>query len=215
MLQKFFNPDHPINRFFSKIFCILYLNILWLLCSLPIVTIGPATTALYYTMLKVVSGDDSSTTSYFFHAFRQNFRQGTILGIASVLTGLLLFYDLLYYVIAPGRIYSVIQIFQIFIIIFYLMIVTWLFAVLAKFDNTIFKIIQSAFYLAFRYTGYSVIMIISEVSLFFIMFFYVPLLALWGMGLIAFVNCICFHNIFSRYLPSDNTDISDPSHWDS
>ena len=69
MLQKFFNPDHPINRFFSKIFCILYLNILWLLCSLPIVTIGPATTALYYTMLKVVSGDDSSTTSYFMICF--------------------------------------------------------------------------------------------------------------------------------------------------
>lgn len=215
MLQKFFNPEHPINHFFSKVFCILYLNILWLICSLPIVTIGPATTALYYTMLKIVSGDDSSTTSYFFHAFRRNFRQGTILGIASVLTGLLLFYDLLYYVIAPGSIQSVMQVVQIFIIIFYLMIVTWLFSVLAKFDNTIFKIIQSSFYLAFRYAGYSVIMVVSEISLLFIMFFYVPLLALWGMGLIVFINCICFHNIFSRYIPSNDTDISASDTWDS
>lgn len=95
------------------------------------------------------------------------------------------------------------------------MIVTWLFAVLAKFDNTIFKIVQSAFYLAFRYAGYSVIMVISEVSLLFIMFFYVPLLALWGMGLITFINCICFHNIFSRYISSDDMNSSDSTNWDS
>lgn len=215
MLQKFFNPDTPVNRLFSKIFCILYLNLLWLICSIPIVTIGPATTALCYTMLKVVSGDDSSTTNYFFHSFRQNFKQGTILGIACTLLGLLFFYDLIYYVIAPGKIISVMQIIQIFIIFFYLMILTWVFAVLAKFDNTILNILQSAFYLSLRYFGYSIIMIISELSLSFIMFFYVPLLALWGVGLITFLNCICFQHVFSKYISASKDDIHSENDWDS
>lgn len=199
MLQKFFNPDHPINHFFSIIFCMIYLNLIWFVCCLPIITIGPATCALYYTMLHVVNGDDTSLTKYFFFSFKQNLKQGMFLGIIMTFLGALITLDVFFYIILPGKITSIFQVFQLVIVFYYLLILTWMFALLAKFHHSSWNIMKYSFFLSIKYIGYSIIMLVMEISIFLIMFFYVPLLALWGMGLISYVNSILFSNIFKKY----------------
>ena len=63
-----------INRIVdSVILCFLFL-----LCSIPIFTIGASTTALYYTMLKVVQNDRSYISKEFFSCFKKNFKQSTL-----------------------------------------------------------------------------------------------------------------------------------------
>ena len=51
MLQSFFNYDNPIWRFMGRLGDMIVLNLLWLVCSIPVVTIGASTTALYYCTL--------------------------------------------------------------------------------------------------------------------------------------------------------------------
>ena len=46
MFQSFFNPENPIFRFTGRVLDIVVLSFLWLLCSLPVATAGPATAAL-------------------------------------------------------------------------------------------------------------------------------------------------------------------------
>ena len=58
MLQGFFNYDNPIWRFIGRLGDMVVLNILWIICSIPIITIGASTTALYYCTLKIVRNED-------------------------------------------------------------------------------------------------------------------------------------------------------------
>jgi uncharacterized membrane protein YesL len=58
---------------FSCIVDIIYIGLLWLVCCLPIITVGPACTAMYYTMVKCVRRGRGHVTGEFFAAFRRNF----------------------------------------------------------------------------------------------------------------------------------------------
>ena len=51
MLASFFNYDNPVWRFIGKFFDVMVLNLLWVICSIPIFTIGASTTAVYYVTL--------------------------------------------------------------------------------------------------------------------------------------------------------------------
>ena len=54
---------------------LIVMSLLWSFCCLPLFTIGPACTALYYTVVKVLRRERSNTLEAFFHAFRANFWQ--------------------------------------------------------------------------------------------------------------------------------------------
>lgn len=63
----------------DKIFDIMALGFLWILCSLPVITIGASSAALYYAMVKCIRHDDGYISKAFFQAFLLNLRQGVIL----------------------------------------------------------------------------------------------------------------------------------------
>jgi len=69
------------SKFFEvigKIVDVMLLSIYWLICCIPVFTIGPATTALYYTVHKVLYQNRGYTTKEFFHSFKDNFKQATL-----------------------------------------------------------------------------------------------------------------------------------------
>jgi uncharacterized membrane protein YesL len=86
----FFNPDHGIMFFLSKVADIFCLSILWLICSLPLVTIGAATTALYYTAVKVIRRERSYILQSFFRSFRENFFDATLLWLLLLVISVIL-----------------------------------------------------------------------------------------------------------------------------
>lgn len=65
----------------SKIFDTLVLGLLWIVCSLPVITIGASSTALYYAIVKCVKNDDGYAVREYFKCFRREFKQATILWI--------------------------------------------------------------------------------------------------------------------------------------
>lgn len=88
MLNQIFNPDNAVFRALAKAVDLVVLSALWLLCSLPIVTLGASTAALYYTVVKCVRRGKEGTYRSFFSSFRENFRPALPL---SLLTALLWF----------------------------------------------------------------------------------------------------------------------------
>ena len=65
-MSSFFNMDSPVMRFLSRLCDLMILNILCLICCIPIVTIGASITALYSVTLKMVKGEDSYIAKGFF-----------------------------------------------------------------------------------------------------------------------------------------------------
>ncbi len=87
------NPESPVMSFITKITYSAYLNLLWLVCCLPIVTAGASTTALFYVTLKVAKNEEGSLTKSFFHSFRENFRQATVIWLILLAVGIVLGVD--------------------------------------------------------------------------------------------------------------------------
>lgn len=70
-----FKLDSPVMRFLSGVADLVALNLIWLACCVPVVTIGPASTAMCYVARRIVNGDAPAVGRTFFRAFRENFKQ--------------------------------------------------------------------------------------------------------------------------------------------
>ena len=77
-MESLFNFDNKIFRILRKFCEMIYLSLLWLLFSLPIITIGASTTALYYATNKSLFHDRGYVWNEFWDSFKSNFKQSTI-----------------------------------------------------------------------------------------------------------------------------------------
>jgi uncharacterized membrane protein YesL len=75
-LRNHFNTNSPLFSLGEHVFDIMAVSILWAICCIPIITIGPATCALYYVAVKQVRKKDGSLINNFFGSFRDNLRTG-------------------------------------------------------------------------------------------------------------------------------------------
>jgi len=147
-MWSFFELDSPYCRLITKIVHIIYLNILWLLFSLPVITIGASTTALYYVAMKLVKNEDGYIARSFIKSFRMNFRQGTIIWIIVLAAGFVLLQDYRYFSYLdyiPGKIGFALM------LVLYGLAAVMVFPVLAKYDNTIRNTLKNTLYFAFRH----------------------------------------------------------------
>lgn len=86
----FFNPERGIWAALSTLVDVCGLSILWLFLCLPVVTIGPATAALYYTVVKCVRGRESGAFKYYLLSLRDNMKVGCAATLLCLLAGALL-----------------------------------------------------------------------------------------------------------------------------
>lgn len=80
-MGEFFSSEGPLIGFLQKIGTLIVLSVLFILCSLPVVTIGAAASALYYAVAKSVRRERGYPTKEFFRAFKRNLKNGTILTV--------------------------------------------------------------------------------------------------------------------------------------
>ena len=76
-MGRIFSLDSPLFSFLNKVADLILLNILTMICCLPIITIGASMTALHYVVLKMVRDEESYIVRSYFKSFRQNFKQAT------------------------------------------------------------------------------------------------------------------------------------------
>ena len=74
--SKFFRPDSSLWRTVSAVADVMGLSLLWLLCSLPLITLGPATAALYAAVQGPVRRMENGAFSTFFHSLKENLKIG-------------------------------------------------------------------------------------------------------------------------------------------
>lgn len=99
--MQIFSPDSEVMEFLSKVTDFIILNLLTVLCSIPIITIGAAHTAKFYTSMKIVRGEEPSVVKSYFKSFRENFSQVTVAWLIVLLVGLILAFD--WYNVLYGR----------------------------------------------------------------------------------------------------------------
>lgn len=205
--MNIFSSDSYLGRFLYWAADLVILNVLWLICSLPVFTIGASTTALYYALMKRQRRDESYVHKNFFHSFKSNFKQSTIIWLIMLLIGALLFADLRIGMLYDANGYALGKIFiiiSILLLIPYSFILIYIFPVQAKFVNTIKDNFKNSILMAIGHLGYTALILIiiaSFILLTFISRAFIGVEILCGFSLLAFLTSNIFIMIFRKHLP--------------
>ncbi len=132
---------------------LMSLNLLWIVCSLPVVTIGPASTALCAVMLKVAQGEPVMTLKTFFEAFKRNFVQSLLLGLLGLAGLAVAAIDWFFTSVQTGGLRILYSIVSVFVTAAVLSGWAWAFALQARFENSLGGTIGNALKLAFVEPG--------------------------------------------------------------
>lgn len=159
-MNHLFNLDGPVLQFINKIVYSVYLNILWFICSIPIVTIGASTTALFYVTLKISKNEEGSITKAFFHSFKENLRQGTVIWLILLAFGIILGIDgyVLYHMRFENVFWTLCTAVFCVAAAAYAIILMYIFPLLARFDNTIGAMFKNALFIGVRFLFCTVLM---------------------------------------------------------
>ena len=136
-------------RFMYAMADLLIVNLLWLLCSLPVVTVGPASCAMMAVLLKIARDEPVHTVKEFFSAFKSNFKPGLLLGLLALFAAAVIYADGIYAFSVEGSVKIVFCIVTGIVAAIWLTYVCYVFALQARFENTLRAHIRNAFLLAF------------------------------------------------------------------
>ena len=201
--MRFNITDNIIVRALSKICDMVCLNILWLICSIPIVTIGASTAALYTVMLKMVKNEEGYIFRGFFKAFKSNFKQSTIIWIGILLLGIVCWIDYKVAGAMPGMAGLVMR--TIFLLMgFILLSVTiYIFPLTARYENTIRNTVRNALILTVGKLPYTILMVVLAAGVVIAslwntvtLMFAIPLWFIIGVALITWINSYILRRVF-------------------
>ena len=135
--MNIFSMDSAFYRFISRLGDLMVLNVLFLIGCAGIITIGPSLTAMYTVLLKLVRNESGYIAREYWRAFRDNFRQAAVLWGISMLLGVLLYFDIIMSDLAGGAAAGGLKIVFLFFGMIYVSVLSYLFAVQSRFENTI------------------------------------------------------------------------------
>ena len=96
-MHKLFDLNSPIMRAISRMADLVILSFLWFVCCLPILTIGPASAAMCFVVMKLAKQEEIRVISTFFQSFKVNFKQGVILNLIFMALCAILVVDMVYF----------------------------------------------------------------------------------------------------------------------
>ena len=216
--MNIFSANSLLGRFLNLIGDLVILNILWIVFSLPIFTIGASTTALFYSLMIRIRRDEGYVHTNFIKSFKQNFKQSTIIWIIMVFILFILLFDYRIGIYLnsignkiAGSIFVVISI--IFLIAYYL-VITYIFPVQAKFENTIKNNFKNAFLMSIAHLGYTFLIFIITVSFILLSLASKAIIGIeifLGMSLYAYLTSNIYIMVFRKHLPDEIEDDEEAS----
>ncbi len=185
--MKIFDIDSPLMRVLGKAADLLVLNLLTLVMCIPIITAGASLTAMHYCCLKIVRDHENSIPKQFFHSFKDNLRQSTVIWLLFLAVVAFFGLDLHLMYINPTETSTFIFGGIIAALALLLFAGTMVFPIQAKFYNPIPKTLKTAFLFSFKHFPRTLLML--AVNLFPFSLF---LLGNLGWMLLPLILCFCF-----------------------
>ncbi len=199
-MAKLFSYDNPVWRFMGRVADVFFLTILWAACSLPVVTAGASTSALYYVSLKMVKNREGYLGKSFFRAFRDNFAQSTVIWLVMLAAGAFLGMDMYFFYHMESR--AGVFAFWLFLVftVLYFFVAVLVFPLEARLDTKAGNLFFMAFMVSIKNFSWVMLMLVTVVCILALgVFVFWPIL-LVGAGTVAYLHSlILVWMIFPKY----------------
>ena len=197
-MRKIFDMDNPFMRALSVAADLIVLNVLTLLCSLPVVTAGAAFTAMNDLLIHMVRGEEGYIVKPFFRSFAGNFKKGTLLGLLLLAAAAILYFDYLAALTYMPPLRLGIAAIAVILLAFSL----YAFALLSRYENTLGRTLKNAAALAVGCFPRTALMTVTWVGIWLLCFRFfrvgAPVLLLFGFSLPCYVSALLFKDIFDK-----------------
>lgn len=203
-----FQFDGKFFGFLSRIADLLILNILFLVCSMPIVTIGASTTAMYAVTKKMAANKDGYIARTFFKEFKENFVKSTIIWLIMLVILAIIVVDLLIGNAIPGEtlkyLFKGAMIASLILVIGAMM---YALTLQCTFENTIKNTLKNAVLMMIIHFPWTLIIVLLTLSPMLAVWFLTRYLGvemflmstIWFSG-IAYINSFIFNKIYKKYM---------------
>ncbi|OZG69687.1 YesL family protein [Bifidobacterium eulemuris] len=201
-MGKLFDQNNPFFRIMNVLFDLIVLNVLTLLCSIPIVTAGASFTAMHSVLWRMVRREENYISRQFFEAFKRNFKQATAfwlvvlallaigLGDVWILSGM------------DGPVRVLLEGALAITACLVLVVGQYYFVMLSRYENSVMGHVRNAAKLAFgffpRTLGMLVIMVAFALAYLQYLGYVVPLILLLGVTLPQYCCAWLYDPIFRR-----------------
>ena len=196
-MNNLFNLDGPVLQFVNKIVYSVYLNILWFICCIPVITAGASTTALFYVTLKIAKNEEGNITKAFFHSFRENLRQSTLIWLILLVLGIILGADgyILYHMRFENVFWTLCTAVFCVAAAAYAIVLMYIFPLLARFDNTVGAMFKNALFIGVRFLFCTVLMAVIYFAMLLVVVRIFTPAVIFGEGLCALLCSYLLSNV--------------------
>lgn len=203
--MSLFNIDSPLMRILIKITDLVVLNVLWIICCIPVLTIGAATTALYGCFLN--KSTESSVVKNYFIQFKNNFKKSTIIWLIEVVLLVVVMMNIRYYYNIGGESFSILRIFLLIPTLILGVGIEYFFPLQCHFENSIKQTIKNSFLIGLAHFPISLIILVIQVSPIILalvdidtFFRMSPVILIIGKALIVFITSFLYKRVFGHYV---------------
>lgn len=205
-MGRIFDIDSPLFSGLTKLADLIYLNILTMICCIPIFTIGASMTALNYVVLKMVRNEEGYITKSYFKSFKENFKQATIIWLFILLVTAVLIGDILIFKYSGMEFPTWLMVALVAVAIVLLFAVMHVFPILAKFENSIKNTLKNSLFMGILSFPKTVVMMVCWVIPVFVGVFFIqvlPIVFVLGISGPTFLCALLYNKTFKRFEPEE------------
>ena len=157
--MKFFGVDSPLYKFLSKLLDVIQLNFLWIIFSIPIITMGASTVAAMSVALKMADDEEGYIGRSFLKAFRENWKQGTLLWLVTAVAVYAIYLDFQFFEALEGNpmIFLIVGIASMILAVSALL---YAYPLSARYENTLFRTLNNSIEISRRYFGRTLMLVV-------------------------------------------------------
>lgn len=210
-MSSLFSLDGKLYGFLSKLAKIMWINLLTILCSLPVITLGASLTAMNKVVYQIFLEEDDALTRTFFKAFAENFKQATLIFVFYLAALVLFWAD---FRLFEGFSETLRAVSLILVCVLGLMILfsfTWVFILQSRYTNTIIGTIKLSFAVWIGYLPRTVAMMLLILLPFVVTVFYLqvlPVTLFLGLAGPAFLEAYFYRGVFRALEEQDKSEES-------
>ena len=206
-----FDPNNDFWQWFSRFCDVFGLSLCWILCCIPILTIGPATTALYDAVYHGIRRRESGVYARFFRTFRQNLKVGipvTVIGLVTAWVLAMAWY--VTYQTALGGVTFAGYLLAVYFVLYSVPLGVWLMAQVlsSRFTFGLRGLLKTSFQLFFSQLPKAITATLAAFLLIRLTM-WMGVTVMFTPGLWAFLSTPLYERIFAPYLPEEPEKIEE------
>lgn len=195
--------DSPVIAFLNKLTDLMLLNLLWLVCSVPVVTMGASTTAMYYVSITSIRSGDGYVLKRFFKSFKENFMLILPVWLGMLVCAALLAGDVIFWSRIPGSFAKGMLVMSIIVAVLLFMVELWIFPVFAKLKGSRRNLLKNAAAFAIGYLPYTAIVLVMTIAAVYLNLTSLVsniIMLFIGFALLSYMQSFFFYRVFMNHI---------------